>query len=524
MIQRLEDLPSDSAWNGVSLRAIQIARSAAANWIATVSTLVVSCFLAPFLVHRLGNTEYGVWVLALSITSNLYLLDVGLRSSVLRFVARSHAVGNHEEASRVVSAAFWVRLRIGGLALLLALIISLIFPRVFHISEPLGTSAQKAVVVIGLSVCLSMPMSAIGAVLSALNRYDLQSYVSLLQLAIRVGGVVLVLLHGKGILAIAICEIAASLVGHSLTIIIARSIYPELQIRMETPSREVLRPLWSYGTYSFILLVSMQLIYQTDNLIVGACISTVGVTLYSIGNSLCRYAQQLFSALTNTFVSAASVYEVSGSQMRLRGLYLNGTRIVLALSLPIQMTLITRPHSFIGLWMGPQYAGPAGAVTTVLAIALTLSLLNSTASSIAVGTGRHKPVAMWTIAEALSNVLLSILLARRMGLMGVAIGTLLPSIIVNLGLWPYFIPQIVGVGRTEILRRILIPAVICATPFTICSLLMEIYAPPHTIAKFVYQTLSLLPIFYSAAIVLHWGSIKRELLPRLMARRIGAGE
>jgi len=53
---------------------------------------------------------------------------------------------------------------------------------------------------------------------------------------------------------------------------------------------------------------------------------------------------------------------------------------------------------------------------------------------------------------------------------------------------------------------------------------MEIYAPPHTIAKFVYQTLSLLPIFYSAAIVLHWGSIKRELLPRLMARRIGAGE
>lgn len=506
------------------MRAIHIARSAAANWAVTVSTLVVSYFLAPFLVHRLGNTEYGVWVLVLSITSNLYLLDVGLRSSVLRFVSRAHAVKNHEEASRVVSAAFWVRLRIGGVTLLLAIILSLLFPKVFHVPEPLETSAQKALVIIGVTICLSMPMSAIGAVLSALNRYDLQSYVSLLQLAVRVGGVVLVLFQGKGILAIAVCELAASLVGHSLTIIIARTVYPELQIHMGTPSREVLRPLWSYGSYSFILLVSMQLIYQTDNLIVGACISTVAVTLYSIGNSLCRYTQQLFSALTNTFVSAASVYEATDSQLHLRTLYLNGTRIIMALSLPLLVTLIVRSHTFIGLWMGPQYSRPSGAVATVLVIALTLSLLNSTASSIAIGIGRHKAVAIWTIVEALSNVLLSILLARKVGLIGVALGTLIPSIIVNLVLWPYFIPRIVGVVRTEILHRILIPAIICATPFIIASWLMDTHAPPRTIAIFIYQTLSLLPIFYAVAVMLHWNSIKKELLPRLKIKGMGASE
>jgi O-antigen/teichoic acid export membrane protein len=506
------------------LRAIHIARSAAANWAATVSTLVVSYFLAPFLVHRLGNAEYGVWVLALSITGSLYLLDLGLRSSVLRFVSSAHAASDHEEASRVVSAAFWVRLRVGGLTLLLATIISIIFPRAFHIPEPLGTTAQKALFVIGLTVSVSMPVSAISAVISALNRYDLQSYVSLLQLAIRAGGVVLILLRGKGILAIAICELSASLVGHSLSIIIVRSIYPELRIRMGTPTREVLRPLWSYGSYSFILLISMQLIYQTDNLIVGACISTTAVTLYSIGNSLCRYAQQLFSALTNTFVSAASVYEASGSRMRLRGLYLNGTRIIMALSLPILMTLIMRPHSFIGLWMGPQYSRASGTVARVLAIALTVSMLNSTASSIALGTGRHKPVAIWTIFEALFNVLLSILLARRVGLVGVAVGTLTPSIAVNLFLWPRFIPQIIEVGRAEILRKILVPAVICATPFAVASMLMEAYAPPQSMATFIYQTLLLLPIFYLAVIVLHWESIKGELLPRLRAKKVSASE
>jgi O-antigen/teichoic acid export membrane protein len=333
-----------------------------------------------------------------------------------------------------------------------------------------------------------------------------------------------VLRHGRGIVAIAICELSASLVSNVLTVIIARSIYPELRIRMKAPSREVLRLLWSYGSYSFILLVSMQLIYQTDNLIVGACISPVAVTLYSIGNSLCRYTQQLFSALTNTFVSAASVYEASNSHTRLRDLYLNGTRIIMALSLPVLITLVTRAQTFIGLWIGPQYSHTSGTVTTVLAIALTFSLLNSTASSIAMGIGRHKPVAIWTIFEALSNVLLSILLARRVGLVGVAIGTLIPSILVNLVLWPRFIPKIIEVRFSEILNRILVPTSVCAAPFAVASLLADLYAPPETMAGFFYQTALLLPAFYAAVLVLYWGPIKGELLSRLKGTIASPGE
>jgi len=372
-----------------------------------------------------------------------------------------------------------------------------------------------ALFVIGLTISLAMPMNAVGAVLSALNRYDLLSYSSLLQLIIRAIGIVLVLHYGKGIVAIAGCEMIASLSSHFIVLITTRNVYPQLKIHLHIPSRDLLRQLWSYGSYSFLLLVSMQVIYQADNLIVGTCISTIAVTLYSIANSLCRYTQQLFNAFTNTFISAASVYESSGYESELRNLYLSGTRAIMFLCLPVLITLIIRAQTFISLWMGPQYSNPSGDVTSVLATALLFSLFNSTASSIAIGVGKHKPVALWTIAEAFSNILLSILLARKLGLIGVAIGTLVPSMVVNLVIWPHFIAKTLRISLSEIVSKIVVPLGICAVPFSLACLAVNVYAHPKKMLSFFYETLLLLPAFYLVLLLLYRERFKRNLVPWL---------
>jgi len=81
-------------------------------------------------------------------------------------------------------------------------------------------------------------------------------------------------------------------------------------------------------------MVAGQLIYQTDNLVVGAFVTASAVTFYSIGNSLCRYTQQVIGAMTMTFTPAASTYEAAGDKTSLRALYYNGTRATMALSCP----------------------------------------------------------------------------------------------------------------------------------------------------------------------------------------------
>src|SRR5258708_7076716 len=174
--------------------------------------MAVGFFLSPLILHRLGNIAFGVWVLAISVVAYLGLLDLGMQSSVLRFVSKGHTRGDHEGASEAISAALWVRLQISVLALLLSAGLAVVFPHVFKVPADLANDARKAIFLIGLTTALTMSMGVVGGVLSALNRYDLQKYVSLFQTVLRVVGVVFVLRAGYGIVAIALVELVVSLV------------------------------------------------------------------------------------------------------------------------------------------------------------------------------------------------------------------------------------------------------------------------------------------------------------------------
>src|ERR1700722_13619905 len=290
----------------MQLRLRHIARNVLFNWLGTIANMAVGFLLSPFVLHRLGNVAYGVWVLTVSVVGYLSLLDLGMQSSVLRFVSQGHTKQDHQGASEATSAALWVRLQISALALMLSAGMAVVFPHIFKIPPDLASDARKAIMLIGAATAVTMSLGVLGDVISALNRYDLQNYVNLVQTAIRVIGMVALLRRGYGIVAIAACELVAFSIGKLLQVWIAHRLYPELRIRLAKPKRETLRKIWSYSSYTLLITIAVQLVYQTDNRVGGAFVSTAAVTFYAIANSLCRYVSQVINSMSSTFTPAAS--------------------------------------------------------------------------------------------------------------------------------------------------------------------------------------------------------------------------
>jgi O-antigen/teichoic acid export membrane protein len=499
----------------LQLRVRHIARNVMFNWFGAIASMAVGFFLSPFILHRLGDVAYGVWVLAISVVAYLALLDLGMQSSVLRFVSKGHTKGDHQGASEAISAALWVRLQISVVALVLSVGLAAIFPLAFKVPAQLASDAREAILLIGITTAITMSMGVVGGVLSALNRYDLQNYVILAQTALRVIGVIVALRTGHGIVAIALVELVAALFGNLMLIWVARRLYPELRIQLKKPKRETLQQIWSYSWYAFLTTVAVQLVYQSDNLVVGKFVSVSAVTFYAIANSLCRYTTQVVGSMGSTFVPAASTYEAAGDSSSLLGLYKNGTRATLMISLPILVTLIIRGPSFIGLWMGPQYAQKSGIVLIILASSLFFSYANRTAASIAFGIEKHKTMAIWAIGEGIANLSLSIILVHWYGIYGVAIGTLIPSLIVQTALWPRHISKLVGLSAFEVLWSVWTPMFLSAIPFALATYALDVLLPAPNLTVFFLQVVATLPIFFITVGLVFRTYIRSEIIPKV---------
>jgi O-antigen/teichoic acid export membrane protein len=215
----------------------------------------------------------------------------------------------------------------------------------------------------------------------------------------------------------------------------------------------------------------------------------------------------------------ASGFDAEGQQNRLRGLLIHGTRAAYFILLPIGLALLFRGQTFISLWMGEQYAHTSGRVLQILLLYQFVSTGNYAGSNIALGTENQRPLAWWAGGEAAANLSLSILLVRHIGLYGVAWGTVVPSLFINLVLFPPYVCRIVGVSLRHFLWQAWARPLLAALPFGFACYMTNRYWTPANLTEFFLQIAVILPIFVTGVVI----TFSREILVGWRSKQLFTG-
>src|ERR1700722_11952598 len=465
------------------------------NWIAMAVGMVVPFFLTPLVIRSLGPVAYGVWILAVSTVAYLNLLDLGLRSAIVRFVCAADAQGKIDEVKKVVSAALWLRLLIAAAAVVASIVLSVVFPHLFKVPHDLGRAEQITVLLCALGVAITLVSNVYSGVLAAMQRFDLLSSITMTQTVIRAVGVVLILRSGRGLISLAYWEFAVVTITGLITIGAAFKVYPACKVGVARPDAATFRMLWSHSVITFIWSIAAQIILYTDNVVIGVFLEVGLVAYYAIGGSLVVYSGQVVGALSTTFVPMASRLDASGNKERLKTLVLRGCQASLAIMFPISLTLLFRGKTFISLWMGPQYSPIAGTVLQILLISQFFNAAGSTPASLMMAIGKHKPVAIAASISAALNLFLSIVLVKTIGLYGVAWGTSIATSIIYLCFWPRYVRKVLGVPIRTYLWTGLGKITACSIPFAIACGAADKFWHPHSLVTFFAQVLVTLPVY-----------------------------
>jgi O-antigen/teichoic acid export membrane protein len=79
--------------------------STLSNYAGQFVTFAVWLLLTPFIVHRLGVADFGLWAIAGSLLLFGRLFDFGISHAVAKYVAECRGRGDFERASVMVATA-----------------------------------------------------------------------------------------------------------------------------------------------------------------------------------------------------------------------------------------------------------------------------------------------------------------------------------------------------------------------------------------------------------------------------------
>jgi len=446
------------------------------------------------------------------------LLDLGLNVSTVKYTAEYRARNEREILNKTVSTIFVLFLFMGVAIILACVGLASFIPGLFHITKDLESVGQLAFLIMGLNVALGLLGAVFGNIIYGYQRMDICKTVGIIQAIANALFVILFLHLGFGLIGV----VVASLLGYLILMVlyllfIHRSNY-KIVIHPRLVDFKTLKRIGPYSIRSFILGLAYQIRFQTDNIVIGIFLGAALVTRYSIAYRLCFIVMALISRIPNvlfpTFTKLYTLKDIDG----LRSLSLKMLKVSVAIFMPFGLFLAIFGHSFINLWVGEEnFVG-----TDVLLVLIFMSFLHCSASpagNLLQSIGKNKEAMFASIVEAGLNLGLSIILVQKIGLLGVALGTIIAHLCTSFWIGPWLVRKYTGLQLKKFLLSGILPPVLVGIPVGAITWFMRDLLPS---SNFFYLGLKgVLVVVIYAAIYLAIGVTKKErqmyfsLLPKI---------
>ena len=226
------------------------------------------------------------------------------------------------------------------------------------------------------------------------------------------------------------------------------------------------RRIFGFSWPLFLLDVAGRLQAKSDEIVVGVVLSLGAVTPYALGRKLAAIPRLLAEQFAMVLLPRASELDATAERARLRSLYLGGVRVSLGLAMPLTVSLVLLAGPILDVWVGPGYEDGAP-IVGILAIAAIIDLSLWPAGFVLQGIAHHRWLGPISMASGIANLVLSIALAPAFGIIGVAIGTLIPTIVEAVVVLTPYTLRTLDLGPRRFLGEALAPAVVPIVPAAI---------------------------------------------------------
>jgi len=259
--------------------------------------------------------------------------------------------------------------------------------------------------------------------------------------------------------------------------------------------RSVFKEMSNYSGTTFVIQMAYQLRFKTDAMVIGSFLNSSAITTFSIGGRLVDYAGQVVGSMAQIFVPMASQSDAKGDMGKLRKLFVAGNRACGLIIFPVSLILAILGKTVIEAWVGAKYVAASYPIMLILLIPTTLVLAQGASPRILFGMARHRTLAWITSMEGIANLILSIALVQRLGVIGDAIGTAIPLSFTAIYFTPRFLARELEMKQATFLREAYTLPILLCLPMTAALLALREWLPVHHLLPLLGEILLSMSVY-----------------------------
>lgn len=478
----------------------QLKTGAILNYVIILLNTTVGLLYTPYMLEKMGQSEYGLYSLVASVISYLTILDLGFGNAIIRYTAKFRAENNIQGQYEMFGMFFILYLIIGIIAFILGLglyfNIETFFDSTMSITEIERAKIMMLMLVFNLSI--TFPMSIFGSIINAYENFVFQKTINIIRVILNTV-VMIVLLH-YGYKAIALVAVQTIL---NITTLIINYIYCKHKLHIKLLfgkfNYSFLKEVSIYSLWIFMNIIMDRVYWSTGQFVLGAVAGTVSIAIFAVAIQLQHLFMQFSTAISGVFLPrVTSMVTKRDNTEEVSELFIKTGRIQYIMMSLLFSGFIIFGKPFIILWAGSEYTD-VYYICILFFSALMIPLIQNLGITILQARNQMKFRSILYFAISILALIMQIILAKQYGGIGCAIaisGALIigQGFIMNIYYQKKQRLNIIKFWR-EILKMSVIPIILSVITSRILQNI-ELCSWKNLILHIIAYTLVYIPLFY----------------------------
>ena len=422
----------------------QLKAGAILSYMQMALNIIIGIVYTPVMLRILGKGEYGLYSTVASTISTLSILSLGLNSGYIRYFSKYKKNNDMTSIYKLNGLFILIFSVIGIITILCGMFLTTNLNLVFDkgLTESEYATARILMVLLTISLAISFPSGVFAHIISANERFAFLKVLGMVKTVVGPLVSMPLLLMGYGSIGMVSVSLFVSVIIDLIYFYYVLKVLKH-KFYFRDFERGIFKSLFVYTGFIAFNLIAEQINNNLGKVLISRFLGTEVTAVYAVGFTLFTYYTSFATAISGVFtprvhnIVNATDNDEKERTNRLTELFVRVGRIQYIILGLLATGIVFFGYEFIMVWAGEGYE-QSYYVVLLLVIPALIPLTQNIGIDVQRAMNNHQFRGVAYFIMSLINLVLTIVLTPKYGVVGATIGTAISLVIGNIILMNIF--------------------------------------------------------------------------------------